>query len=393
MKTAVTLSDLREQVGRRAKARLDFANVGARTLGARVDTHHGRVIDMERSPQGAFYPNGRFDEQMASALKIPMPYYRRMVQDAPNLWAENVNTWLRARDESHLVRLLWGADDDVDLSSDPAVAQSRDGIARLHVPTGRALLSNRYKMIDADLMLAAALPALMDLGEGAVDVKSCALTSDNLYLQVVFPQLAREVSRPVGDRRLDMVSAGCVVRTNETGSGSAGIEYLIYWKWCSNGAITHAVEKKRHVGGSLESLGLDAVSASHETLQLQQATIRSAMRDAIKLTHQDATIDAAVAQIESAGEEEIPRARPAEMVKQLRQLDSGLGEPEMDSILAQLTGEGDFTRRGMSNAITATANESEDYERAVGLERLGGAVLFGKIPAPKWNAVLAAGAV
>src|SRR4051812_43979350 len=45
-------------------------------------------------------------EQIANALDIPLPYYRRLREDAPELLASNINTWLSRGSGRRLIRTM-----------------------------------------------------------------------------------------------------------------------------------------------------------------------------------------------------------------------------------------------------------------------------------------------
>ncbi len=52
----------------------------------------------------------------------------------------------------------------------------------------------------------------------------------------------------------------------------------------------------------------------------------------------------------------------------------GLTEVKQDGVLHQLALGADWTRYGVVNAVTRIAEDSATYDRAVELERIGGAV-------------------
>ena len=54
----------------------------------------------------------------------------------------------------------------------------------------------------------------------------------------------------------------------------------------------------------------------------------------------------------------------------------GLNEEEKIKVSANYLSEEDYTKYGLANAITKTANTMKDYERATDFERLGGDVLM-----------------
>ncbi len=54
-------------------------------------------------------------------------------------------------------------------------------------------------------------------------------------------------------------------------------------------------------------------------------------------------------------------------------------------MLTRLIEDRDYSRWGMVNAVTATANDHESYNRAVELEYLGGRML--NMPAKQWQPI------
>src|SRR5574341_1052195 len=89
-------------------------------------------------------------EQLAEKTGIPRKYYDRMLEAAPELLAENVNTWFRREPANRLVRMLRPLTD----ADERALARTG---AQMSV---RAVLSDRYRPLDHGSLLDVVLPAL-----------------------------------------------------------------------------------------------------------------------------------------------------------------------------------------------------------------------------------------
>src|SRR5690606_27383707 len=111
--------------------------------------------------------------QLSDRLGIPKAYYDRMRDAAPALFDANVNHWLSAGDERRLVRTL-------------------DGRVR-------AILSDRYRVLDNLDLASVAIPVLEEHG---FEVVSAELTERKLYLKATTPRICAEV------RPGDAVQAG-----------------------------------------------------------------------------------------------------------------------------------------------------------------------------------------
>ena len=109
-------------------------------------TWQGGEIMFETQPNAAefFKPTELFETQIAEKLGIPMPYFRKMKQQTPELLAQNVNGWLQYNGRNkYLVRSISGDN---------------------NTNTARAFLSDSYSIIDDYDVLFAALEAIKNTG-------------------------------------------------------------------------------------------------------------------------------------------------------------------------------------------------------------------------------------
>jgi hypothetical protein len=63
----------------------------------------------------------------------------------------------------------------------------------------------------------------------------------------------------------------------------------------------------------------------------------------------------------------------------------GLNETERKSVLDHLIRGGDLSQYGLHNAITRTAEDLDDYDRASDFERFGGQII--ELPANEWRQI------
>ena len=143
MQQRKTLVELAQEVESQKQMKHDFI-VSSNLLKMEEDS---RLTMGERT-----YEAGKVaHEQLASKLEIPTKYYNLMLAEKPSLLAENVNTWLQKSTDKRMVRTLGDR--------------------------GRAVLSDRYRPLDNDIILEAVLPTLFEQG---VNLQVTALNPTSL---------------------------------------------------------------------------------------------------------------------------------------------------------------------------------------------------------------------
>lgn len=282
------------------------------------------------------------ETQLANRLKIPKKYYDLMKENEPALLDYNVNTWLKEKPETRMVRTLYG---DV-----------------------RAFLSNRYQRIDN---LDIAEKVLTVLGEHDDFVAgSMEVTNEHLYIKVISEKFTDEIN--VGDA----VQAGFVISNSEVGLGSVKIEPLIYRLVCTNGMILpDRMYRKKHIGKKQltneEDYGEEIFRK--ETIETENKAYMMKIEDIIRGALNEQIFRATVEKMRKANSTTID-VDPEETVKSLSHT-LLLSEPERIRVTDNYIEDENFTQYGLANAVTKTANKTKDYERATELERLGGIVL------------------
>lgn len=287
--------------------------------------------------------NSHAHRQIAARLGIPAKYYDRMRQDAPQLLADNVNEWFTQEPERRMLRTLDG--------------------------NVRAFLSDRYRRIDNEDVAEAVLPLVLDQAQaGNLEIVSAEITDTRMYLQATFPKVVGEVKQG------DVVQSGFILRNSEIGAGSFSLDPLIYRLVCLNGMVrTDGGLKKYHVGRRAETQDGSFEIFSEETQRLDDAALMAKIRDLVTAFSNQEVFDQTLERMRAAAQSaEIAHPTKAIEVLTKRGMISG-GEGE--SVLANLIRGGDLSQWGLVNAVTAQAHHTEDYDRSVEFEELGGKVL------------------
>jgi hypothetical protein len=348
MKTGRTLSEMAAELDRQSKAKRDF--VAPTTQLEYIPFSSGVPVGTLRvNGHGAYDVTELGHEQIAGRVGIPKQYYDRMRKDAPELLASNVNTWFKRQPEKRMVRTL---DNRV-----------------------RAFLSDRYRPLDNFDLAQIAFDTLTTPG---MRIESTELTERRLYVKAVTERIQLEVKKG------DMVQAGIVISNSEVGCGSVKVEPMIFRLVCSNGMIAadHSM-RKYHVGRSGSEGDFAAEFFKNETRMADDRAFWLKVRDVIQGAFSKDLFEAMVGRMQTIAGNEIKA--PADDVVEVVQEKFGLSDDERGGVLNHLIKGGDLTQWGLLNAITRTAQDVPDYDRATELERLGGTVL--ELPKLDWQKI------
>jgi|307.fasta_scaffold04797_8 hypothetical protein len=351
MKSGRTLVELATEVQRQAASKKDAL---VQTQSLAVNTNGQSLLWL-----GGAEPFGLTNlahRQMGDHLGIPAKWYDTMqgriedwkLPDGSNLFDTTVNTLLKARpaNEQRLVRTL-------------------DGNAR-------AFLSNKYKPIDNLPVLMSILPVLQDMKGLDWAKASLEVTDNKMYLQLVNRDLTALITGK--HNFIDEVAAGIVISNSEVGLGAFRIQPMMWRLVCENGLIRTIESKvKYHVGGVMGTdgeayswLGDDTIQARSEATVLE---MRDAVRAALDGDLFQNSVDAANA---AAGVK--MQGDPIAAVQWVTDK-FNFNADEQAATLRNLIEGSDLSLWGMVNAVTATANTVESYDRAVELETMGGKLL------------------
>ena len=347
MKTGKSLQELAVELERRKNEARDFiAPVGKLRMVADSDTDATGEIN---EPALAGLNGGTMGianlghSQIQSWTKIPKVYYDRLRQEEPELLAKNVNTWFERQPETRrMVRTLDG--------------------------NVRAFLSNAYRPMDNFQLAEAVLPILSDKG---CEVQSSELTDTRMYIKATLPSMRREITK--SSRVDDVVEAGIVISNSEVGHGSLRVEPFLLALVCINGMVASTAMRKYHVGRRADLEEEVYQLLSDKTRRLDDAALWSKVRDVVAGSFNEDIFNTLVDSAEAATEDKI--TAPLPQVVELTAETYRLPDKTQASILENLSRGGDFSKWGLVNAITASANTADLYEHATELERLGGKVL------------------
>jgi len=299
-----------------------------------------------------------FHRQVAARLKIPSKYYMRLIDDHRDLLLTNVNELFDREPALRMVRTL-------------------DGRAR-------AFLSNSFRRVDNEQILERTLPVIR--GDFETTLLNTFVDENRLRLKCLFTGDSHEVDlgqTPNG--KDDIVHAGFEMGNSEVGKGSFYIRGFIYRDMCLNGCVFGVEEtasmKIIHVGSRL---GIDeGMLLSNETMRKEDELIVSAARDVLaKLASPDFTQKVGEKLRALKGRPAVKSAQAAveHVCKELRMTDN-----ESAKVLESFIRDQDYSQWGMVNAVTQTANSTEDYNRASKIEELGNNII--QLNASQWSRV------
>lgn len=283
-------------------------------------------------------------EQIAQRTGIPTAYYGRMLEENRSLLSQNVNTWLRSGGNRHLtLRTFQGGGEH----------------------TARALLSDRYRMVD-HLEVTDTVQRVLSQCEG-LQLASAALTEDRLYYKYVFPKVSGEI------RKGDVVQAGFVISNSETGQGACSILPLLFRLVCTNGMIVASQTngfRKYHIG---RRRGLENDINTYVGDPYDDGLLAAKIEDFLTTRLNDDAFSSYFERMRTAAQAvcTVPVKNLFERVAKK----FSLTDSEMNRALVHFQSEGDNTLYGLSNAITRTAQDIASYTRASEMEALGWGIL------------------
>lgn len=281
--------------------------------------------------------NAHAHQQVAAKAGIPLAYYKRMLQEAPDLLCMNVNQWWAEQPARRLVRTM-------------------DRV-------GRAWLSDRYRQLDNLPMLKVMVPALNDPTTGW-HIQQCGLTDLRVHIEAVQPNLTGDVR--VGDP----VALAVKITNSEVAAGALAMCFGLYRAVCSNLALISDWSMRRvHLGRQIEDDLVEVLSDA--TLAKEDEVVFDKMRDVLKAMNNGEQFQKLLltAQESAQAKLENPKAAASKIVDTMR-----LSDDESGLFHNHMLTAGDPTMWGLTNALTATARTLE-YERKAELERAAGTLL------------------
>jgi hypothetical protein len=260
--------------------------------------------------------------QIADKLEIPLKYYHKMEEAAPELLTENVNTWLRQNGKEIFIRGLGNS--------------------------VRAFLSDRYRVIDhLDVLLC----ALNELQAHDAEIEDCYLSDTEMNIKVKSQKLKDFIRH-----KDDLIMGGIFITNSETGHKALRVEPRMFRVQCSNGMIVEElVTREIHIGNG------DEISDEIVYLSLRRSIreLFSRFGEIVLLLRESTE-----AKIKN------PQKVIQNVVDQYK-----LSESQKANILMAFGAEPEHDKYGIANALTLAAQKEETWEKSVEMERIGGRLI------------------
>jgi hypothetical protein len=336
MKQGLELNELSQTILRHASGKEDFLAPSSAMRFGLEDNRIRVSLPNDRD----FSLSDTAISQTTEFLGIPRKFASKLQAEVPDLLLHNLNTLGGRSNARRMLRTLDG--------------------------TGRAFLSDSYRRVDNEEVFDGIFPSLMKLG---AHVESCNISDDYMHLQAVLHRVEGEI------RKGDVVRYGVIITNSEIGKGALSIKPMLYRLVCTNGMVVADQTRRRaHVGGSyLESEDLGWMALSTETQKLKVRAMVAELGEYLEALSSPERFQKTLDLYRDVADQELP-AEPTPVVESLAARYS-LTVPERESALIALAEGKDYTRWGLSNAITYIANDAASYDRAVELETLGGTIM------------------
>lgn len=280
--------------------------------------------------------------QMANRLQIPQGYYNRMLENDKSLLSENVNRWLK---------------------------ESNNLLVRTEAGTARAILSSKYKVVQNRLVLLTVLNALQTMQRPYL-TRSLTESATTFYAKFV-----GEEPYDIGNG--DLYRGGIVVRNSEVGASRLQVDLFVSRLSCGNDAIfgDEGISKV-HLG---RQLGAGIIDFQSDTVTADNVAMMKAIRDTVFTAFDPAGIQHIYDTIKLAKDN--TQKLTSQVVRQI-QSQHKLSDELTDRLLASLQGN---TQYDIAQSITFNAQHTEDEDKRIEMEELGGSILV--IPKEEFNKV------
>ena len=220
MKQGHNIKEMLQKVNDDAKYKKDFV-VNSRALRVKESVRTFPALQVLENDE-ALQMTDHSLNQLCGRLEIGTHYINKCLPVSQSLIAHNLNFWISNNKDRDLMLRTY---ENFDKSKNV-----------------RAVLSNRYKMIDAHHVLNPALNKIMDLG---AEFKYSHYDGDRLNVTATLPKLEGEVQKD------DIVQGGITITNSEIGNGGLLIQPFIYRLVCTNGMVAPRYLNRfftRHVG-------------------------------------------------------------------------------------------------------------------------------------------------
>ena len=281
--------------------------------------------------------------QITTKVGLSKKYTDKMLDGHKDLLQDNINYWFTNTPKPQMIRTLGG--------------------------TVRAVLSDKFKRVDNDMIAEQVLPILLDK---KYDIKSCAITDTKMYIKASLPSLQREVNKG------DVVESGVIISNSEVGYGAVNVSPFIHRLVCLNGMVMNDSRlQSRHLTSSQATIDGVYEVLSDEAKELDSKALLAKVRDVVASTSDEMRFEEQVQMMTDASQIKIKRPKK---VIELLENKFDLTKNEGESILDNLVNNRDDNQKFANiwtvvNSITALGNTMDDYDRGTKMQEIGGRLL------------------
>ena len=281
--------------------------------------------------------------QITTKVGLSKKYTDKMLDGHKDLLQDNINYWFTNTPKPQMIRTLGG--------------------------TVRAVLSDKFKRVDNDMIAEQVLPILLDK---EYDIKSCAITDTKMYIKASLPSLQREVNKG------DVVESGVIISNSEVGYGAVNVSPFIHRLVCLNGMVMNDSRlQSRHLTSSQATIDGVYEVLSDEAKELDSRALLTKVRDVVASTSDEMRFEEQVQMMTDASQIKIKRPKK---VIELLENKFDLTKNEGESILDNLVNNRDDNQKFANiwtvvNSITALGNTMDDYDRGTKMQEIGGRLL------------------
>lgn len=259
MKTGIGIADLVAEVSRQVRVKRDLLVDSPAMRMVPMPEFENNVAIVIQDPIAVSLERFEITEtahqQLAGWVGVPFMYYKRLLKDHADLVMHQINELFQREPGTRMLRTL-------------------DGKCR-------AFLSDRYKRLDNDAVLANTLPVLMNGDQvPAHDIIACHITDDSMKLRVVWTDesLAQDIGEAPKNRGRDIIYPGFEIQNSETGRGTLNIRGFFYRTYCKNGCVWGVQDAdvryaRKHLGSRLHSVGIDIFSDETKRKKMKQTLL------------------------------------------------------------------------------------------------------------------------
>ena len=342
MKKGHNIKEVLERINEDKKHKTDYlVNLKSITIKEASDSVYPN-IDVDHLTTSPHNLSDHSLNQLCGRLEIGTHYINKCLPVSQNLVAHNLNFWInKSKDKELMIRTF---------ENDSKQC--------------RAIMSNRYKRIDNDVVANHSLNKLMDMN---ADLKYSHYDRDTLNITAVLPKLEGEVEKD------DIVQGGITITNSEVGGGSLIIQPFIYRLVCTNGMVAPRYLNRfyaKHVGKVIINPEKDE----------QWITIIKKMQEQIELVSNPELFQENLQKLKDATEKKVTSHEIVQLTKR-----QGISDSERAQIFERLkhyVGDTFTTSKyELANAITNIANDEEKSDqRSRQLQELGGLIIFAHNP-------------